>query len=147
MMAFSSWSMPPIDTNTAVLLHVFLPFVVGFLASRLIYGWVRKAGVQSAGFSPTVATILTTPLLACAYYALLTGFLPGYFGMKVALNKMGFVLVLFGPIILPITPLLTIYLRGGFRRKKMFGVVLCAAAVAFVILEFLGLYLLSSRLE
>lgn len=147
MMAFSSRSMPRIDTNTAVLLHIFLPFVVGSLASRLIYGWVNSAGLQSPGFSPTVASILTTPLLACAYYMLLAGFLPGYFGIEVALYKMGFVLVLFGPLILPLSPLLAIYLRGGFRRKKMFGIILCAAAVAFVILEFLGLYLLADHLE
>jgi hypothetical protein len=47
----------------------------------------------------------------------------------------------------PCTPLLVIYLRGGFRRKKIFGVIPCAAAVAFVILEFLELYLLLRDLE
>lgn len=135
MMAFFTRSLP--------LLHIFLPFPVGFLASRLIYGWVNKAGLQSAGFSPTVAAILTTPLLVVAYYILaMTDFIHG--SIKNELYRTSFKLVLFGPIILPLSLLLAIYLRGGFRRKKMFGIILCAAAVAVVILEFIGLGLLLS---
>jgi hypothetical protein len=140
-MAFSTWSLPPIDANTAALMHIFLPIVVGFFGSRLIYGWVNKAGLQSPGFSPTVASILTTPLLAFAYYTLVTkDFIHG--SIRNELYRMSFDLVLFGPIILVLSPLLAIYLRGGFRRRKMFGIILCGAALIFVILEFLGIYLL-----
>ena len=142
MMAFSTWSLPSLDAKTAAPLHVFLPFVAGFLASRLIYGWINNAGLQSSGFSPTVASTLTAPLLACDYYILLAGFFPGYFRIEMMLADMIFVFVLFAPIILPLTPLLSIYLCGGFRRKKIFGTILCAAAVASVIFEFLWLYLL-----
>jgi hypothetical protein len=141
MTAFSSWSLPRIDIETAVALHAFMPFIVGFLVSRWIYGQVNKAGLQSAGFSPTVASILTAPLLACAYYYMLLLGLAGYSRIRLILYQMGFVLVCFGPIILPLSPLLVIYLRGGFRRKEIYGVMLCVAAVALVILEFLGLYL------
>jgi hypothetical protein len=143
MMAFSTWSLPPIDTNTAAELRVFLPFVAGFLASRLVYGWVNKADLQSAGFSPTVASIVTAPLLAFAYYILATkDFIHGSISNE--LHRMLDDLVLFGPIFLVLLPLLAIYLRGGFRRKKMFGIILCAAAVALAILEFLGIGLLLS---
>jgi len=133
MMAFFTRSLP--------LLHIFLPFPVGFLASRLIYGWVNRAGLQSACFSPTVAAILTTPILVVAYYILaMTDLIHG--SIKNELYRTSFNLVLFGPIILPLSLLLAIYLRGGFRKKKIFGIILCAVAVALVILEFLGIGLL-----
>jgi len=131
MMAFFTRSLP--------LLHIFLPFPVGFLASRLIYGWANRAGLQSAGFSPTVAAILTTPLLVVAYYILaMTDFIHG--SIKNELYRTSFKLVLFGPIILPLSLLLAIYLRGGFRRKR------CSASffASVVILEFIGLGLLLS---
>lgn len=135
-------ALPHIDIATAAALHAFLPFIVGFLASRFIYGWVSKAGLQSAGFSPTVASILTAPLLACGYYYMLLLGLAGYSRIRLILYQLGFVLVGCGPIILPLSSLLVIYLRGGFRSKKIYGVMLCAAAVAFVILDFIVLYFL-----
>jgi hypothetical protein len=66
-MASFSWH-SPVGRDIAAALRIFLPFVGAFLASRLIYGWISKTGRQSAGFSPTVASILTTPLLAFAYW-------------------------------------------------------------------------------
>jgi hypothetical protein len=146
MTAFSTWSLSPIDANTAALWHIFLPIVVGFLASRLIYGWVNKAGLQSAGFSPTVASILTTPLLAIAYYVLAaTDFIHG--GIRDQFHRMLPLLVLFAPMILVQSPLLAIYLCGGFRKKKIFGIILCAATVALVIFEFFGIYLVFRDVE
>ncbi|MES2194324.1 MAG: hypothetical protein V4517_07895 [Pseudomonadota bacterium] len=143
MIEFSTWSFPSIDANTAALLHIFSPFVVGGLASRLFYGWIDKAGLQSAGFSPTVASFLTTPLLAISYYTLVTkDFIRGSIGNE--FYRMGFDLILFGPVLLVLLPLLAIYLRGGFRRKRIFGIILCVAAVTTVILEYLGLGLLLS---
>ena len=121
--------------------------MVGFLASRLLYEWINRAGLQSAGFSPTVASTLTAPLLACVYYALLVGLSPAYYGIWPLLVKAFAVLVLCAPIILPLSPLLVIYLCGGFRTKKIFGVIVCALAVCFVTAEFIGLYLLASHLE
>jgi hypothetical protein len=141
MIAFSTWSLPAIDAKRAVLLHVFLPFVVGFVASRLFYGWVNKAGLQSAGFSPTVALILTTPLLAVAYYMLAaTDFV--HDSIRGDLHRTLALLVLFAPMIFVLSPVLAIYLRGGLRRKKILGIILCGAAIASVILEFLGIHLL-----
>ena len=137
-MALSFWSWPLNDANTAALLHIFLPFVVGFFASRLIYGWIKKAGLQAADFSPMVASFLTAPLLACAYYILATkDFIRGDIGNL--FHRLSSDLVLFGPIILVLLPLLTIYLWGKFPRKKMIDVTLCASAVVVVISEFVWL--------
>jgi len=145
-MAFPNWSLSRIDANTAALWHVFLPFVVGFIASRMIYGWVNKAGLQSAGFSPTVASILTTPLLAIAYYVLAASdFIHG--SIRDEFRRMLPLLVLFAPMLLVQSPLVAIYLRGGFRKEKIFGIILCGVTVALVILEFLGIYLVFRDLE
>jgi hypothetical protein len=133
-MALSTSSLPTVDP---VLLHVVLPIPIGLLASRLFYGWVSKAGLQSEGFSPTVATILTTPLLAVAYFILATMV---YTGGHDPFLLIFLFLVLFAPIVIPLSPLLTIYLRGGLQGK---GVILSATSVAFVALQFVGLWFLS----
>jgi hypothetical protein len=62
-------------------------------------------------------------------------------------HRMLGLLVLFAPMILVLSPLLAIYLFGGFRRKRMFGIILCAATAAFGIFEFLGLYLFFRNAE
>jgi hypothetical protein len=130
-----SW--PSINADEAALLHIFLPFIIGFMGSRLIFGWVNRAGLQSAGFSPTVASILSTPILAFAYYALATS------GFNYGISGNAFLLMLssiaiFAPIFLVLPPLLALYLRGRFRqRKKVAGVLLAAATC--LILEFVWL--------
>jgi hypothetical protein len=140
-MASAVWPSTAVERDIAAALRIFLPFVGAFLASRLIYGWISKTGRQSADFSPTVASVLTTPLLAFAY---LTGsmrvFVAG--NMRDLFIMIGKDLVLFGPVFLVLTPLLVTYLRGGFRERRMSGTVLGAAAVGCVILEFVGLYLI-----
>jgi hypothetical protein len=137
-MAFPTWWIPPIDRNTVALLHIFLPFVAGFSASWLIYGWISKAGLQSAGFSPTVAAILTTPLLAVAWYILArVDFI--HDSIAGSLHGMLAFVFLFAPIILVQPLLLAIYLRGVFRWKKIFWIALCAATVALTIFKFLGI--------
>jgi hypothetical protein len=140
-MASFSWPSPYIERDIAAALRILLPFVGAFLVSRLIYGWISRTGRQSADFSPTVASILTTPLLAFAY---LTGsarvFMAG--DVKDAFVMIGKDLILFSPVFLILAPLLVIYLRGGFQEGRMTGVVLCAAAVGSVILECIGLYLI-----
>jgi hypothetical protein len=116
-----------------------LPFPIGLLASRMFYGRAKKVGRQSESFSPTVASILTTPLIAVAYYLLA--------GMCYAGLAMLFVgLVLSAPIIVSLSPLLVIYLRGGFRRKRIFGVILAVTSVVVVVLQFVALYVLGLAL-
>jgi len=112
-----------------------MPFPIGFLASRLLYGRIKKAGRQAESFSPTVASILTTPLLAVAYYILV-----GVHYAGPAMLAIG--LVLSVPITVPLTPLLVIYLRGGFRRKRIFGIILAIISVVVVILQFAALFIL-----
>jgi hypothetical protein len=129
--SFSTWSLSAIDP---FMLHVVLPFPVAFLASRLFYGRARKAGRQSESFSPTVASILVTPLLAVAYYLLAALHYAG-----IAMLLVG--LVLSAPIIVPLLPLLVIYLRGGFRRKRIFGVILSATSVVVVAVQFVAFYI------
>jgi hypothetical protein len=129
-----------LESEKLALLEVFLPFVVAFLASRLFYGWIDKAGLQSPGFSPTVASILSTPILTFAFYILATkDFIRGTIGSE--LSRVPYELIWFAPIFLILPPLLAIYLRGGFRRKKILGIVLSGATVACLILEFLWLYI------
>ena len=131
-MALSTWSLAGIDP---FMWHVVMPFPIGFLASRLLYGRIKKAGRQAESFSPTVASILTTPLLAVAYYILV-----GVHYAGPAMLAIG--LVLSVPITVPLTPLLVIYLRGGFRRKRIFGIILAIISVVVVILQFAALFIL-----
>lgn len=138
MLEFSSWPLPSIDQNTAVWLHILLSFAGAFLASYMIYGWLDKTGRQSAGFSPTVASILTTPILAASYGILITkDFSRGSFGNE--LTRMLFELFFLGPIFLVLPPLLAIYLRGGFLRIRMAGMMLGAATLICLLLQ--GLWL------
>jgi hypothetical protein len=130
--ALSTWSLAGIDP---FMWHVVMPFPIGFLASRLLYGRIKKAGRQAESFSPTVASILTTPLLAVAYYILV-----GVHYAGPAMLAIG--LVLSVPITVPLTPLLVIYLRGGFRRKRIFGIILAIISVVVVILQFAALFIL-----
>jgi hypothetical protein len=128
-----------LEPEKSALLKIFLPFVVAFLASRMFYGWVNKAGLQSPGFSPTVASILSTPILTFAFYILATrDFIHG--SIRNELSRVPYELIWFAPIFLILSPLLAIYLRGGFRRKKTLGIILSGATVACLILEFLWLY-------
>ena len=129
--------MPHLPVVDPVLLHIIAPIPLGLLASRLFYEWVSRAGLQSDGFSPTVATMLTTPLLVVGYYVLATMV---YVGGHQPILLVVLFLVLFAPIIVPLSPLLTIYLRGGLQGK---GVMLSATSVAFVALQVAELWYLS----
>lgn len=144
MTAFSTWSSPVIDQNTAARLHIFLPFVGALLVSCIIYVWLNKTGRLFAGFSPTVASILTAPLLAAFYFILSTkDFVRGSMGTSLARTLSDFVLL--GPLLLILSPLLLIYLRGGFPRRRVTDVMLCVATLAGLFLEVLWLYLLFGR--
>jgi hypothetical protein len=119
--------------------HVVMPFPTGLLASRLFYGRLKKAGRQAENFSPTTASILTTPLLAIAYYLLVAELYAGLPMLVVGL-------VLSTPMILPLVPLLLIYLRGGFRRKRLTGIILSVISAVVVIAQFIALYILGLAL-
>lgn len=123
---------------------IVLLTVAAFAVSFVTYGLIERARMRSAGFSPTVASVLTTPLLMLAYYIwATTEFASGrlaYEFLRVLVE-----LALFAPIVLVLAPLLAIYLRGGFRSKSMSGVILCAVTVACVILEIFWLYLAIGR--
>lgn len=137
------WSFLKVDPNVAALLHIFGPFVFGFVASWLIYRWIENAGLQSAGFSPIVAATLTTPLLTVIYYVGMKHYADGLYIFP--LNNLARDLLIFLPLIVVPAPLLVGYLCGGFRRRRMFGALLCIATVAAVIVEFGALFLLLSH--
>jgi len=82
-----------------------------------------------------VASILATPILAVAYYLLVA-----VYYADLTMSLVG--LVLCAPILVPLLPLLLIYLRGGFRRKRIYGFILSAISVVVVILWFVGLFIL-----
>ena len=126
-----------LSTSSILLLHVVLPIPLGLLASRLFYGWVNKAGLQSEDFSPTVAMMLTTPLLVVGYYILATMV---YAGGLSPFFLIFLFFVLFAPIIIPLTPLLAIYLHGGFQERR---VLLSVASVAFAALQVVEFWYLS----
>jgi len=115
--------------------HVVMPFPIGFIMSRLFYGRIKSGGRQAESFLPTVAAILTTPLLAVAYYIIVGAHYAGPAMLVVGL-------VLSAPITVPLLPLLLIYLRGGFRRKRIFGIILAVISVIVVILQFVALLIL-----
>ena len=115
--------------------HVVMPFPVGLLASSLFYGRVKRDGQQAESFSPAVGAILTTPLLAVAYYLLLGMYFAGLPMLVVGL-------VLSAPTTVSLLPLLVIYLRGGFRRKRVFGIVVGVTGAVVVILQFGALFIL-----
>lgn len=131
-MALSSWALPAVDP---FMWHVVLPFPIALLASRLVYDRIKKAGRQAESFSPTVASILTTPLLAIAYYIMV-----GVHYAGPAMLAIG--LVLSAPITVPLSPLLLLYLRGGFRRKRIFGIILAVISVVAVTVQFAALFVL-----
>jgi hypothetical protein len=137
----ASFISPVVEREIAAALRILVPLVAAFLFSRLFYGWISRTGRQSAGFSPTVASILTTPLLAFAYW---TGSTRPFIAVNVedAFVMIGKDMILFGPVLLILVPLLVSYLRGRFREGRMSGAVLCAVAVGSVILECIGLVLL-----
>src|SRR5215212_5578910 len=104
-MTFSTWA--------TKVFFIFLPLVVAFLISRLIYGWIKNAGVQSSSFSPTVASILTAPLLVLTYYLLATkDFIHG--NIEIELSRLLAEITIVGPIAPILLLLLVIYLREGF---------------------------------
>ena len=51
-------------------------------------------------------------------------------------------LVLSAPITVFLLPLLVIYLRGGLRRKRIFGIILGLTSVVVVTLQFAALFIL-----
>ena len=131
-MALSTLSLPSIDP---FMWHVILPFPVGLMASRLLFGRAKGIARRSQNFSPMVASILATPILAVAYYLLVA-----VYYADLTMSLVG--LVLCAPILVPLLPLLLIYLRGGFRRKRIYGFILSAISVVVVILWFVGLFIL-----
>jgi hypothetical protein len=136
-------SFPVIDEKTA--LFIVMPVPVALLASRLLYGWIKRTGRQSERFSPAVASILTTPLLVMAWYDLAMADV-FHMGIVNALIRSGVLLVVFSPIVIPLATLLAIYLLGGFRTKRSFGVLLSATSVAAVILQVCGFVYLAGYL-
>ena len=115
--------------------HVVMPFPVGLLASGLFYGRVKTTGRQAESFSPAVAAILTTPLLVVAYYIMVGVYYAGA-------AMLGIGLVLSAPITVPLLPLLAVYLRGGFQRKRISGIILAVISVLVVTLQFTALFIL-----
>src|SRR5262249_34584413 len=136
-MSFSTWSFPAINAQEVMaLLHVFLPYPIGFLAGWIGYRWLKQAGLQSERFSPVVAAVVTAPLVAVAYYIIATtAFTGGHLGNAIYLIGM-----LFSPIMVVLVPLLAVYVGGGLQGRKLFGVALAGMAVVLVISEFVGLY-------
>lgn len=142
MIESSSWSLHSIDQSTADWFHFLLLLVGGFIASYFIYVWLNKIGRQFAGFSPTVASLLTAPLLAYSYYIFSTkDFIRGTIERQITRMILELVF-LFGPIFLVLSPLLVIYLCGGFPRTRMTGIMLGAASLICLLLEHLWLYYL-----
>jgi hypothetical protein len=122
-----------------MLLKVILPFFIAFLVGRVFYGWIDKTSLQSSDFSPTVAAILTTPLLTFSYFLIAArDFVLG--NVRSELTRMAIELIWFGPIFLILSPLLVIYLRGRFRGKKLAGIFLSGATFACLVLECVWLY-------
>lgn len=126
--------MPDIDPNTAALLYVFVPIVGAFLISMLFYSWINRTGRQSEGFSPVVASILTAPPLACAYFILVT---TDFDNIRSAFVGISSGLILFVPVFLILTPLLIAYLCGWFRRTRGGGMILGTAFLTCLVLELL----------
>jgi hypothetical protein len=117
--------------------------LIAFLASRLIYGWVNRAGLQPAGFSPALASVLTAPILVFVVYSVL---LRIFYGTSIGdWLATVFRLLLIAPIIPVLALLLAVYLRGGFGGKKG-TLALCAAVVLLLILNCLWFSLAAGSL-
>ena len=142
--AWLSWF--SLDAQQGPALSLLSAFVTGLLASRLFYGWVNRAGLQSAGFSPTVASILSTPIIAVTYFVVFYSLLAYPF----SLNDIGTVLLhtlllmaFFALILLVLPPLLVFYLRGAFRQRRTISkIFLYAATVSSLFLQGLLLHYL-----
>jgi len=125
---------------------ILLQILLAFLACRLLYGWLKATGRQSARFSPTVASILTTPLLLVAWYALFMSDVV-HFSILHAFIRGAVLLAVSSPIVIPLATLLAIYLLGGLQGRRIFGVILSATSVAVVMLQVCGLWYLADTLK
>jgi hypothetical protein len=102
---------------------------IAFPPSWLIaYLWAKRAGLRSSGFSPTVAAIISTPILVAVYSVV------HYRGAR------QFYLTLLVPIFVILVPLLAIYLAVAARRGRLPSrALLCATVVCCLILQNLWL--------
>ena len=123
-----------------------LPFILAFLASRfLIYPWVNNVGFQSPGFSPTVASILSAPILAAVHFCSL-GVDTIHNTIEGTLTLIITSILLFSPTFLVLSPLLVIYLVRSFQQKPTSNVLLFAATVCCSALQFMwAVFLLDER--
>jgi quinol-cytochrome oxidoreductase complex cytochrome b subunit len=148
-MMLSNWPTLSIDKDTTTLLYVILLFVGGFLVTRLFYGWIDRAGLQSADFSPTLASILTMPILAfvCGVLGAIdfVGDTIGDALLQVLIGSM-LAIMLFAPVIPVLSVLLIIYFCGGFRGRKKTRL-LWAAAISLPIFDCLWIYFTIDHLE
>src|ERR1700722_5810570 len=147
-MALSTWSLPSIDPKCVFLLQFFLPFIIAFLLLRVMYSWVNRPSWQAAGFSPTLASILSTPILAlpCFCFFLAQMYVIRYSTIPTiqsVLHALVSSLGIFAPVFL-ILLLLAVYLRRVVcERSKVSNILFSAAIVACLILQFLWFYILA----
>lgn len=145
MIPSSIWSRFSIDGDMAEQLNTILLFVILFLVSRLCYGWLKRAGLQSEDFSPALASILTTPILAFACGMLGITDLVG----NTILSVLIFLMVAM-PILTPAIPvlsvLLIVYLCGGFRGRGK-ARILWVATVSLLIVNYLWIEFVTNHLE
>ncbi len=133
-----------LTADQALLVQFFLPFIIAFMASFLIYGWMWSAGIQSGSFSPGVAAVLSTPIFAFLYHSLFTIAhvtinTPKNSALRVALSA-----IFFAPTYIILPPLLILYLRGFFHQGRVYvvRVWLCTATCICQTLQALWLYTL-----
>jgi hypothetical protein len=151
-MAIVTWSLPSFDPKYVFLLQFFLPLIIAFLPFRLIYSWVSKPGWQAAGFSPTLASILSTPILAlpCFCFFLARMYVIRYPTIPTIQNVFHALISsigIFAPVFL-ILLLLAVYLRRVVcERSRASNILFSAATVACLLLQFLWFYILAGLAE
>jgi hypothetical protein len=143
MMALSIWSLPAIDPKYVVLLEFLSPFVIGFLAVLPIYSWMSKPGWQAADFSPTLASVLSTPILAFPWFCFVLARDDAIHRPSV-LHTITSTMGIFAPVFLILPTLLVIYLRRvTIERSKVSNINFSASVVACLLLQSLWLYFLA----
>jgi hypothetical protein len=125
---------------------VISPFIIAFLASRfVIFAWAEKLGFQSAFFSPTMASILSAPIIAAIYFCLLNvDIIQNTVEGNLTLLALG--ALLFSPTLIVLSPLLAIYLFRASRQKPTSNLLLSTAAIFCLALQFMwAIFLLDER--
>jgi hypothetical protein len=102
-----------------------IPFAIGFLLAFVVFTTVRRTGRLSSEFSTIAATIMFGPILVSIADIIATSVLvftgpppEQHFSLTMLAAALTFSLMMFGPTVLVLVPLLSFYLLRAWQKKR-----------------------------